>query len=153
MEKLENTLENKAKFLLHCYAENKDSIKSYQGPGVVFGILDIINNPENYYAELTPLSQITDEDAIEVAKLESEFFNCKYEHISIEREANKGVIVQKFNNCAHIEDSVFIGDDNRINFSTMKYPAYQYIRSKGYALPWMGLSVDDLISYGWVKLK
>lgn len=28
-----------------------------------------------------------------------------------------------------------------------------YLRSKGYALPWMGLSVEQLISYGWIKLK
>lgn len=28
-----------------------------------------------------------------------------------------------------------------------------YLRSKGYALPWMGLSVEDLVEYGWVKLK
>lgn len=28
-----------------------------------------------------------------------------------------------------------------------------YIRSKGYALPWMGLSVETLESYGWIKLK
>lgn len=28
-----------------------------------------------------------------------------------------------------------------------------YLRSKGYALPWMDLSVEDLVEYGWVKLK
>lgn len=28
-----------------------------------------------------------------------------------------------------------------------------FLRSRGYALPWMGLSVDQLIEYGWVKLK
>jgi len=28
-----------------------------------------------------------------------------------------------------------------------------YMRSKGYALPYMDLSVDDLISYRWIKLK
>ena len=28
-----------------------------------------------------------------------------------------------------------------------------YLRSKSYALPWMDLSVEDLIEYGWVKLK
>ena len=26
-----------------------------------------------------------------------------------------------------------------------------YLRSKGYALPWLGLSVPDLIQAGWVK--
>ena len=28
-----------------------------------------------------------------------------------------------------------------------------YLRSKGYALPWMDLSVEDLVKYGWIKLK
>lgn len=28
-----------------------------------------------------------------------------------------------------------------------------YLRSKGYVLPWMGLSVEKLVEYGWVKLK
>lgn len=28
-----------------------------------------------------------------------------------------------------------------------------YLRSKGYALPWMGLSVETLVEYSWVKLK
>lgn len=28
-----------------------------------------------------------------------------------------------------------------------------YLRSKGYAVPWRDLSVDDLVKFGWVKLK
>ena len=27
-----------------------------------------------------------------------------------------------------------------------------YLRSKGYALPWMGLSVDEMVKSGWIKL-
>jgi hypothetical protein len=27
-----------------------------------------------------------------------------------------------------------------------------YFRSKGYALPWMGLSVEEIIEAGWIKL-
>ena len=30
---------------------------------------------------------------------------------------------------------------------------FDYLRSKGYALPWMDLLVEDLVEYGWVKLK
>jgi hypothetical protein len=33
------------------------------------------------------------------------------------------------------------------------FELHDYLRSKGYALPWMGLSVDELVEYGWVKLK
>ena len=28
-----------------------------------------------------------------------------------------------------------------------------YLRSRGYALPWMELSVEKLMEYGWIKLK
>jgi hypothetical protein len=31
--------------------------------------------------------------------------------------------------------------------------AYDYLRSKGYALAFHDLSVEDLINYGWIKLK
>lgn len=32
-------------------------------------------------------------------------------------------------------------------------PVLDYLRSKGFAVPWRDLSVEDLVSYGWVKLK
>ena len=38
------------------------------------------------------------------------------------------------------------------NFNIEQYEI-DYLRSKGYALPYMDLSVEDLISYGWIKLK
>lgn len=28
-----------------------------------------------------------------------------------------------------------------------------YLRSQGFAMEWMGLSVSKLVSYGWIKLK
>ena len=28
-----------------------------------------------------------------------------------------------------------------------------YLRSKGYALPWLGLSVEEMIEAGWIKIK
>lgn len=31
--------------------------------------------------------------------------------------------------------------------------AVDYLRSKGYALPYMGLSVEKQVEYGWIKLK
>lgn len=131
--KTENTLENKARFLLHCYAENRSSIKSNQGSGVVFGILDIINNPKNYYSELTPLSQITDEDAVEVAEL----------------HYGRGTVIQT-------SKERYIKNVGKYVLHNPEYIASKiadFLRSKGYALPFHNLSVDELISYGWVKLK
>jgi len=28
-----------------------------------------------------------------------------------------------------------------------------YLRSKGYAVDWMGLTVNQMINYGWIKLQ
>ena len=53
---------------------------------------------------------------------------------------------------------------NRIQRAEFKYSiftqsiftaefAISYLRSKGYALPYLGLSVEKQIEYGWVKLK
>jgi len=33
------------------------------------------------------------------------------------------------------------------------FEAVDFLRSKGYALPFMGLSVDELVNYGWIKFK
>lgn len=68
------------------------------------------------YLELTPLSQITDED-IDVIDMP---------YISIKDHLFNDIISQ------------FEAD---------------YLRSKGYAVPWRDLSVDDLVKFGWVKLK
>lgn len=42
---------------------------------------------------------------------------------------------------------------NRLNIPTrLVISATDFLRSRGYALPWMGLSVGDLIKAGWIKL-
>lgn len=57
-------------------------------------------------------------------------------------------------------DASKIGFGNRASFLAINTQRYiyhachtDYLRSKGYALPWMGLSVEQLIEYGWIKLK
>lgn len=34
----------------------------------------------------------------------------------------------------------------------LKHHQIDYLRSKGYALPYMGISVEKQIEYGWIKL-
>lgn len=38
--------------------------------------------------------------------------------------------------------------------SVIKLDGYStdYLRSKGYAIPWMGLSVEEMVEAGWIKL-
>jgi hypothetical protein len=117
--KLESTLENKAKF----FAQYWGTKTMYVG-GV--GLVEIgkggwnLKHPD-FFLQLTPLSQITDEDAIEIGYDNSEDF--KY-HFLKWNEVHKTEVIDA-----------------------------DLLRSKGYALPWMGLSVDELVEYGWIKLK
>lgn len=38
-------------------------------------------------------------------------------------------------------------------YQELRAPQFDILRSKGIALPWMGLSVEKQIEYGWIKLK
>lgn len=120
--KTENTLENKAKFFAQYWLQRvlripSDNIMPYtlQHPYLSDIFMD---NDKGYYLELTPLSQITDEDAKHLRYPDSLSATTTYKN-SIGRTTEES----------------------------------DYLRSKGYILPFLDLSVEDLISYGWVKLK
>lgn len=133
MDKLENTPDNKARFFGLYYSQrvlipsvNTDTIP-------VSHWQSIVHYP--HFKEstllLTPLSQISDED---VKGLTNSFMRTKKELLDYYCSESNGQALKML-------------------FKDLKPEDYDYLRSKGYALPWMGLSVDDLVSYGWVKLK
>ena len=147
--KTENTLEDKAKFFAQYWGQivYKDVTQLRHEPFK-------INELESYfvsngYLELTPLSQITDEDAIELMRLKIESKGIvDIETIEIENKTLDGyTFIVKYKNW----------DDERVGFvfngHTNPLSFYDYLRSKGYALHYMDLSVEDLVEYGWVKLK
>ena len=123
--KLENTLENKAKFFAQ-----------YWGQYVLYFTSDFLRKIDNLtldsvenddFLELKPLSRISDEDAIEISK--------EYPAFGSNIRNSVKELFQEFDD---LELSIKTGD---------------YLRSKGYALSYMYLSVEDLVEYGWVKLK
>lgn len=130
---MKNTLENKARFFAQYWGQKLLTWKENNGK------LKPVNcgyiNDTGVYLELTAPSQITDEHAIEVAKI-----------IWLTRE-----------HIGHLKEE--ITDLFSEDVLTLKTPvvylnrAYDYLRSKGYALPFMGLSVEKQIEYGWVELK
>ena len=172
--KLENTLENKAKFFAQ-----------YWGQYVLYFTSDFLRKIDNLtldsvenddYLELKPLSQISDEEAIHIARVCHQVPNSNFEverqddiihatgidKVGIERHI---CINFKY---ATINCNIRIPDDNdklisykvniaEVHMSARRVVGYiqslDYLRSKGYALPWMDLSVEDLVEYGWVKLK
>ena len=123
--KTQNTLENKARFFAQYWGQHVLYFSSDFLRKIDY--LTIVGIENDDYLELKPLSQISDEDSIEISK---EFPAFKSDIRNSVKELFKEFDV--------LELSLETGD---------------YLRLKCYALPWMDLSVEDLVEYGWVKLK
>lgn len=154
---MENNLENKARFIAQYY-----DVKALYVGGV--GVVRIgyggcnLKHPD-FFLELTPLSKISDEDAIEVSKLLGYITKRTIvrdtDCISIFLYTEDDCDVQPTFNIQYDGYAYFNnGDTWEDNFQRgADVSAYDYLRSKGYALPFHDLSVEDLINYGWIKLK
>ena len=84
----------------------------------------------DFFLQLKPLSKITDDDVQELLPLVSFQFSSRYTDEQIKEEIKKSVL----------------------DTEMMPSELFDFLRSKGYALPYMNYSVDDLISFGWVQL-
>lgn len=94
---------------------------------------------------LKPLSQITDEDAIEVAKL----IENNHQGI-IDDTHRKGLIHWGKVYAVQLMRS----DTVRFNMRVYNCIALvDYLRSKGYALSWNGLTVEQMVESNWIKLR
>lgn len=138
----------------------------------------VCSHPENFekcYLNLKPLSQINDEDAIEVAKISLRknqdwipFEIIKWDwcwRVIVNREPS---ITNPSVNLEMIIKIDFDVNENEIFFEWDHIHSkgigveqrhlpnaiyvYDFLRSRGYVLPWMGLSVDEMVEAGWIKL-
>lgn len=126
---MENNIQNKEKFFAQYYGQN---ILHIPVIGETFRVDKCIsiNHIREGHLELKLLSNITDEDAIILAGKELG-----------DNKNTKDII-------RHSKDKIkYIGV---INF---KFQDADLVRRLGYALEWMGLSVEEQVSRGWVKLK
>lgn len=100
-------------------------------------IEDIFSNGESVldksYLELKPLSQITDEDAIECG-----FTTCTDENSANYSMSPSGCFVDYLHN-----DNIF---------NVLDLFGIDFLRSRGYALPAFGHSVSDLVGHGVFKI-
>lgn len=177
MKRIENTPENKEKFIALYWRQKVAKFqigKSTAGPYTIayngqFGALceDPEYGFENAYLELKSLSQISDEDATRVAQIvlnkpikPLEIINWDWCYrVIVKREPSfqdENTIIEMFIEI-HYESSEikFTWDylkDGNIGTSERHCPnafkAYQYLISKGY---YVGDGTE--IEYGWVKLK
>lgn len=142
---MENTLENKARFLSLHVTQRLDDL--YYN-AIIRGVVQVGISSKNWIVKtqhlkipvnevclpLKPLSSITNEDAIEVGRIV--FPNLNDTQLILVKD---GIV------------TMFESGWNVNGFKMLQI--FDYLRSKGYALPWMGLSVEKQIQYGWVKLK
>jgi hypothetical protein len=182
---MEKTLENKAKFFAQYWAQKvlrysfqTDDIKPLNNVSDNF-----VMALKDAFLELKPLSQITREEAIEIAKIiygdtEADLrFNISegYDKNGIEIPFKEIICIEVQWYCKHPEIMDYLPiqliqidtEENDIINSTFEEEGlelkddscdnilhvYDLIRSKGFALPFMGLSVKQQIQYGWVRLK
>lgn len=81
--------------------------------------------------ELKPISHLSNEDAQEIMNIEN-----------FEGEFNSNLVDNSF-----LEFLIDI-TQGRCN----KFHIIDFLRKKGYAIPYMGYSVEDMVSFGWIKL-
>lgn len=162
---MENTEQNKVKFFAQYWGQ-KVFVNPILTPKPVSNTY-IFEYPEpedieQEYLELKPLSSITDEDAYQVARIVSPMlfegngengghFIDKSEPLwhSIKHEKKVMMVDIDF------DGYVFEYRDDEEGYTRPSYSlaGSDYLRSKGYAMPYMGLSVEKLQEYGWIKLK
>jgi hypothetical protein len=157
--KAEINLENKAKvFALYWGQEVMKGVwKNAQHPPLKI-TFDTIGQCHNYRLELKPLSLISDEDKkVLVNILFTETINT---HIGLSKTCNPDFgfsfwVLGLKEYCFYWDFDVIClekGNGNYLPDSIKFIYASDYLRSKGYALPWMGLSVEDMVEAGWIKL-
>ena len=127
--KTENTLENKAKFFAQYWGQHLIIMGSFLRR---IDHVTLCNIENDDILQLKPLSKISDEYIFELTS-HLDFDNSEINEF-------KDLIIRNNNewyNYFDKQEIIFV---------------YDYLRSKGYALPYMDLSVEDLIEYGWIKL-
>ncbi len=149
---MENTIDNHKLFRAHYLFQKVLRSKN----GVYLQLLFpryLLNQSliDGTYLELTPLSMISDEDAIEVAKImyghvfKGQFIVIRSEKaVSIGMDPTSIINIYFEGRMRLIQGEIYCSISNGI---------LDFLRSKSYALPYNRLSVEKQIEYGWIKLK
>lgn len=137
--KAEINNENKAKFFAQYWGQDVLCSEMYGDGGTVYSATMKDSSIKNEWLELKPLSSISDEDAIEVAKI----FNIG--HL-------RGTTVSLIKSILSALD----GSTNKsetTEFVLNWINALDFLRDRGYLVPFLGLSCEELIEDGWAKYK
>lgn len=143
---MKNTLENKAKFFAQYWGQNvltrpkSDNKKWILGEEVsIHSALSKSGYDYQYFLELKPLSSITDEDALIVYRF----------HYPIDKWDTK----ERRDLFDTIEANDWLKNHyNEAGYINLTAEGSDYLRSKGYAIDWNGLKVEEIESFGWIKI-
>lgn len=131
-----NNLENKAKFFAQYWGQR---VGNFIGSTGLFTISQLYLKKsvvKQSWLELKPISSITDEELVKIAKFyESTAHNVKLAYGQIVFDFIYGD--QGASGAIEISDGYCL----------------DWLRSNGFATEWIGLSVENLVSFGWIKLK
>lgn len=133
---MENNRFNKAKFASRYFLQDVFYITDlHPANNLTGGLLDAIAKEQiGGYLKLKSLNLISDDDAIAVGKLRGD---------AIDSELLRGMATVR-----HLIDCDPVYWNNIDNLSSV----LEYLCLRGYALPWLGVSVEKQVEYGWVKL-
>ena len=96
-------------------------------------------NLSDFFLQLKPILSITDDDALEASDLLG-----SATHLTLESR------ITQFKQLFETPNFWVKQTNIPLNRSLL---IFDFLRSKGYALPFMGLSVEKLVELGWVKLS
>lgn len=139
---MENTLENKAKFFAQYWGQKVKGSDLWNCKEVK--VLGVATDSE--YLELTPLSQITNEDAKIFLKNQGDM-DCPETELFVKP------------NSEHVFSgrtlSISNGNGMFMDYHVQNFTGrnFDLLRGNGYAVEWNGVSVETLVEWGWVKLK
>lgn len=131
---MEDNKQNKSRFIVQYWGT-----KTLYVGGV--GLVEVGNVGWNlrhpdFFLQLTDLKDIKDEDSIQVAKI----MGIEEDHLFM----GKVICNCIFDNSASMAETTIYN---------MHSEATDYLRSKGYILPFNGLSTEEIINRGWAKTK
>ena len=129
---MENTLENKAKFFAQYWDQDVIQVDMPEWSGNT-RFVDALTMESDGFKHFSILLKKANNINKEEALLLSKMRYTLQEYINVEN--GKCMVSCHENQISLIQTQV------------------DFLRSKGYALPWMGLSVKQLEEYGWIKLK
>jgi hypothetical protein len=138
---MQNTLENKQKFFALYMFQNVLRHGQY-----LHKVTTTWNwAHEAFTLELKSLSDISDEDAVEVAFM---YYSERFREDFKLKKAYK-------NSAGFLLEISYSGGDKTLNlyYKNLNPVQYDYLRSRGYLLPFNSLTIEQILSYQWAKVK